>query len=119
MRFSAQALGHDTDLATLRRGVRLAREILNQAGLRELVAEEIWPGPGISVAEGSNNLDDAIKLEKPAEATKKLPLVPVRHHQPLELKPLAPLPKLMLWVDGKLSPALALEVKRYTLLIAP
>ena len=63
LRFSAQALGNDTDLATLRRGVRLAREILNQAGLRELVAEEIWPGPGISVAEGSNNLDDAIRAQ--------------------------------------------------------
>lgn len=63
LRFHAQALGHDDDLATLRRGVRLARDILNQAGLRELVAEEVWPGPGVSVAEGSNNLDDAIRAQ--------------------------------------------------------
>lgn len=63
LRFSAEALGHEADLATLRRGVRLAREILNQAGLREMVAEEVWPGPGISVAEGSNNLDDAIRAQ--------------------------------------------------------
>jgi len=63
LRFSAEALGHDDDLATLRRGVRLARDILNQAGLRELVSEEVWPGPGISVAEGSNNLDDAIRAQ--------------------------------------------------------
>ena len=63
LRFHAEALGHPEDLATLRRGVRLAREILNQAGLRDLVAEEVWPGPGISVAEGSNNLDDAIRAQ--------------------------------------------------------
>lgn len=63
LRFQAEALGHDADLATLRRGVRLARDILNQAGLRELVSEEVWPGPGISVAEGSNNLDDAIRAQ--------------------------------------------------------
>ena len=63
LRFHADALGHPEDLATLRRGVRLAREILNQAGLRELVAEEVWPGPGVSVAAGSNNLDDAIRAQ--------------------------------------------------------
>ena len=60
---SSLALGHEEDLDTLRRGVRLAREILNQAGLRELVAEEVWPGPGVSVAKGSNNLDDAIRAQ--------------------------------------------------------
>ena len=27
------------------------------------MAEEVWPGPGISVAEGSNNLDDAIRAQ--------------------------------------------------------
>jgi len=27
------------------------------------VSEEVWPGPGISVAEGSNNLDDAIRAQ--------------------------------------------------------
>ena len=63
LRFHAEALGHPEDLDTLRRGVRLAREILNQAGLRELVAEEVWPGPGVSVAVGSNNLDDAIRAQ--------------------------------------------------------
>ena len=63
LRFQAEALGDDADLATLRRGVRLARDILSQAGLRELVAEEVWPGPGVSVAEGSNNLDDAIRAQ--------------------------------------------------------
>ena len=63
LRFHADALGHPEDLDTLRRGVRLAREILNQAGLRELVAEEVWPGPGVSVAAGSNNLDDAIRAQ--------------------------------------------------------
>lgn len=61
LRFQAEALGHAEDLEVLRRGVRLARDILNQAEMRELVAEEVWPGPGISVAQGSNNLDDAIR----------------------------------------------------------
>ena len=63
LRFHAEALGHPEDLDTLRRGVRLAREILNQSGLCELVAEEVWPGPGVSVAVGSNNLDDAIRAQ--------------------------------------------------------
>ena len=61
LRFQAEALGHAEDLEVLRRGVRLASDILNQAEMRELVAEEVWPGPGISVAQGSNNLDDAIR----------------------------------------------------------
>jgi choline dehydrogenase-like flavoprotein len=41
--------------------VRLAREIFDQPALRDIVGEEIWPGPGVSSVVGSNTLDDAIR----------------------------------------------------------
>ncbi|MGB1148048.1 MAG: GMC family oxidoreductase, partial [Alphaproteobacteria bacterium] len=61
--FEAEALGRAEDLDTLRRGVRLAREILQQSGLTELIQEEVWPGAGVSTKAGSNNLDDAIRAQ--------------------------------------------------------
>ncbi|MFV0245964.1 MAG: GMC family oxidoreductase [Qingshengfaniella sp.] len=60
-RFEAAALAHPEDLDTLRRGVRLARDICAQPELRDILAEEIWPGPDLSSAIGSNTLDDAIR----------------------------------------------------------
>ena len=59
--FAASALGHPDDLDTLRRGVRLAREILAQPDLRDILGDEIWPGPDVSTTVGSNTLDDAIR----------------------------------------------------------
>lgn len=62
-KFESFALGREEDMDTLRRGVRLARAIFDQPGLREIVGEEIWPGPDVSTVEGSNNLDDAIRKQ--------------------------------------------------------
>lgn len=62
-RFVANALDHPDDLDTLRRGVRLAREIFAQSPLKEIVGEEIWPGPGVSSTVGSNRFDDAIRKQ--------------------------------------------------------
>lgn len=62
-KFEAAALGHEKDLDTLRRGVRLAREICNQPELRELLGDEVWPGQDVSSAVGSNTLDDAIRKQ--------------------------------------------------------
>jgi len=62
-KFEAAALGRDEDLDTLRRGVRLAREIYDQPELREIVGEEIWPGHDVSSATGSNTLDEAIRKQ--------------------------------------------------------
>ncbi|MEX0339989.1 MAG: GMC family oxidoreductase [Arenibacterium sp.] len=59
--FEASALGHDADLDTLRRGVRLAREICECAPLKEILGDEVWPGPDVSTTVGSNTLDDAIR----------------------------------------------------------
>jgi len=60
-KFLSNALGHIDDLDTLRRGVRLARRIFEQMGLKDNVGEEVWPGPNIDSRVGSNNLDDAIR----------------------------------------------------------
>lgn len=60
-KFAANVLAHDDDLDTLRRGVRLARDIFDQPELRAIVGAEIWPGQGVSSMVGSNNLDDAIR----------------------------------------------------------
>ena len=60
-KFDSQALSSAADLDTLRRGVRLAREIYEQPGLRDWVGEEIWPGRDVSSIEGSNSLDNAIR----------------------------------------------------------
>ena len=49
------------DLDTLRRGIRLAREIFDQAELRDVLSEEVWPSASIDTRVGSNSLDDAIR----------------------------------------------------------
>ena len=46
---------------TLRRGIRLAREIAEKPPFAGLVDVEVWPGPDVSSARGSNTLDDAIR----------------------------------------------------------
>ena len=60
-KFETEMLGREEDLDTLRRGVRLAREIYEQPALKEIVGEEIWPGPDVSSSRGSNRLDDSIR----------------------------------------------------------
>lgn len=60
-KFMANVLSAVEDVDTLRRGVRFARRIFEQMGLKENVGEEIWPGPNIDSRVGSNNLDDAIR----------------------------------------------------------
>ncbi|MEM6618834.1 MAG: GMC family oxidoreductase N-terminal domain-containing protein [Pseudomonadota bacterium] len=60
-KFAAAALDTEADLATLRRGVRLAQDIFAQPELRDIVGEEVWPGPGVSTAAGSNSIDNAIR----------------------------------------------------------
>jgi len=45
--FDSNMMGHEDDFDTLRRGVRLSREICQQAPLKELLGEEIWPGRSI------------------------------------------------------------------------
>ncbi|MGG7566811.1 GMC oxidoreductase [Rhodovulum sp. DZ06] len=62
-RFIANALDRTEDLDALRRGVRLAQEIFARPALREIVGEEVWPGPGVNTAAGSNTLDDAIRAQ--------------------------------------------------------
>lgn len=61
LKFTANVLDREEDLDTLRRGVRLAREIASKGPLAEITTGEIWPGPEISTAIGSNNLDPAIR----------------------------------------------------------
>ena len=63
LKFYSNVLYDDGDLDTLRRGVRLAREIFNQNPLNNLVTEEIWPGNGVSSKIGSNTLDDSIRQQ--------------------------------------------------------
>ncbi len=59
--FRARVLDAEEDVDTLRRGVRLAREIFACKPLADLVTEEVWPGPDVSAAVGSNRLDTAIR----------------------------------------------------------
>ena len=59
--FNANALDNEHDMDTLRRGVRLAHDIFEQSPLRELVGESVWPNRDVSLAKGSNSLDDAIR----------------------------------------------------------
>lgn len=61
LRFMANVLDAPEDLETLRRGIRLAREILAASALGDILGAEIWPGPDISSAVGSNRLDSAIR----------------------------------------------------------
>ena len=60
-KFYSDVLAHEDDMDTLRRGVRLARKMCEQPELKDLIAEEVWPGPDISSKAGSNRLDDAIR----------------------------------------------------------
>lgn len=62
-KFYSDVLAHEDDMDTLRRGVRLARRMYDQPELKDLIAEEIWPGPDISSKVGSNRLDDAIRAQ--------------------------------------------------------
>lgn len=59
--FQARVLDAGEDIDTLRRGVRLAREIFATDPLADLVTEEVWPGPDVSSMVGSNRLDPAIR----------------------------------------------------------
>ena len=61
LHFTANPLDRIEDLDTLRRGIRLARDIFRQNPLAELVTDEIWPGPDVSSIAGSNTLDPAIR----------------------------------------------------------
>ncbi|MEM9579718.1 MAG: GMC family oxidoreductase N-terminal domain-containing protein [Pseudomonadota bacterium] len=60
-KFASRILAEDADLDTLRRGVRLARDIFDTPEMRGSVGDEIWPGPEVSSMAGSNRLDDAIR----------------------------------------------------------
>ena len=60
-KFFAGVLASEEDMDTLRRGVRLARQIYDQPELRDILGEEVWPGSDINSAVGSNRLDDAIR----------------------------------------------------------
>ena len=61
--FETRILDEPEDLDTLRRGVRLAREICEQTPLKALLGDEVWPGPDVSSKMGSNRLDDAIRAQ--------------------------------------------------------
>ena len=62
-KFQSQALREDADMDTLRRGVRLAQDIFAKPELQDLIGDEIWPGPDVSTAVGSNTFDDAIRAQ--------------------------------------------------------
>jgi choline dehydrogenase-like flavoprotein len=59
----SQVLAHADDLACLRRGVKLAREMFTQAPLRDLVTQEIWPGSSLSPKATDDELDQAIRQQ--------------------------------------------------------
>jgi len=61
LKFTANVLDREEDLDTLRRGVRLAREIAAKMPVANITGAEIWPGPDVSTAVGSNTLDSAIR----------------------------------------------------------
>jgi choline dehydrogenase-like flavoprotein len=63
LKFLSNVLNDTADLDTLRRGVRLARNIFHQNPLKDLVTEEIWPGNNVSSKIGSNTLDDSIRKQ--------------------------------------------------------
>ena len=62
-KFYSDVLAHEDDMDTLRRGVRLARKMYDQPELKDIIAQEVWPGPDISSKAGSNRLDDAIRAQ--------------------------------------------------------
>ena len=59
--FQANVLDTETDMDTLRRGIRLAEKIFDQSPLKEIIGEAVWPDPSVSTAVGSNSLDQAIR----------------------------------------------------------
>lgn len=61
--FESNMLSHADDMDTLRRGVRLSREICKQDSLRDILADEIWPGAGVDTAGASAEFDDAIRAQ--------------------------------------------------------
>ena len=60
-KFYSNVLAEKEDMDTLRRGVRLARKIYEQPKLKDIIGNEVWPGPEIGSKVGSNRLDDAIR----------------------------------------------------------
>jgi choline dehydrogenase-like flavoprotein len=63
IRFKARMLEEQSDIDTLRRGVRLGLEMLSQPGIRDIVGDAVWPGPDISTAAGTDALDAAIRRQ--------------------------------------------------------
>jgi choline dehydrogenase len=61
IRLEAAALADDRDVETLRRGVVLARKIFSQPALADLGEIELVPGPGVSDAQGSNEINEIIR----------------------------------------------------------
>ena len=62
-KFASRVLSEEADMDTLRRGVRFAREILDAPELRDILGDEVWPGPDVSSLAGSNRIDDAIRAQ--------------------------------------------------------
>ena len=60
-RFEANVLQAEEDLDTLRRGIRLSREICTQPELADILGDPIWRPPDINISSGSNTFDDAIR----------------------------------------------------------
>ena len=59
--FHANVLDTETDMDTLRRGIRLAEKIFNQSPLKEMVGEAVWPDSSVNTSVGSNSFDQAIR----------------------------------------------------------
>ncbi|MDA0338929.1 MAG: GMC family oxidoreductase N-terminal domain-containing protein [Proteobacteria bacterium] len=62
-KFEANVLATEHDLDTLRRGIRLSRDICAQPELAEILGDPIWPPAGMSIGVGSNSFDDAIRSQ--------------------------------------------------------
>lgn len=60
-RFVANPLAHPDDLACLRRGIRWAQRIAQQASLRELISEPVWPISSLQTKGDDAAFDDAIR----------------------------------------------------------
>ena len=61
--FESNMLSHTDDFDTLRRGVRLSREICDQAPLKDIVGEEIWSGQAINTSDNNAEFDAAIRAQ--------------------------------------------------------
>ncbi len=61
--YQVNALDSEQDMDTLRRGVRLATRIFEQSPLREFIGESVWPSNEVSLTQGSNTLDEAIRTQ--------------------------------------------------------